>query len=362
MATAEKKIQEFANCLEFIDSNPKELPQIFCFVSQDSFEFEEILQYYRERLSKSGEPFETIVFTGENGEIDPFFSHAFTPDMFFPTKLLIIKSGVNFFKPFFNAAKKANELHNQFLHHLPQLSEKVYILIHYENWDMPSFLKKFFPIGYALVHSKNFYSNETRKHLEQLIRKMDLSLSSDAIDEFLHRIPPNMGSYLKSLQKLKLYLHKKKFEIEDVQDVLLGRTSINYQVLVTLFFQNRKVEFYKEFSKLSDIRSELGILLSKLLDRLNEIRIFRIFQFKYKGAIPEDELFMTLGMDSYSSGRKYHIKKELISDAKMLKDKSIELLYESLIDLNIRHKSRTDADLTMYLQQKWMRMFNLFEI
>jgi DNA polymerase III subunit delta len=359
----EKKNIEFSNFIEFRDSKPEVLPKILCFISQDSFEFEQVVDYYREQMKLMGEAFEGIVFTGESGEVDSFFSHVFTPDMFFPTKLLIIKSGIQFFKPFFSAAsKKPNDLFQNFTHQLPQFSDKVYIVFHYDNWEMPAGVKKLFNNELTVIHSKNFYSNQTRQNLERLLRQDELTMSTDAMDEFIYRVPANMGSYMKSIQKLRVYLNKKKFDLEDVQNILFSRTTINYNDIANLFFQNRRAEFFKEITKITDMRAELGIILIKLLDRLNELRIYRIFNKKFHGQIPEDELFQVLGMQAYSSGRKYHIKKELVSESRYLKDKTIEVLYNYLIDLNLKHKFNSDNDgLKLVVKQKFLNMFASLE-
>lgn len=359
----EKKTPDFSNFLEFRDSKQSTLPKILGFISQDSFEFEQVVEYYRESMKGMGEPFEGIVFTGESGEVDSFFSHVFTPDMFFPTKLLIIKAGTQFFKPFFSGtSKKPNDLYKNFVHQLPQFSDKVYIIFHYDHWEMPAGVKKLFDNNITIIHSKNFYSNQTRQNLERLLRIEDLQLSTPAMDEFLQRIPPNMGSYMKSIQKLRVYLNKKKFEVEDIQNVLLSRTTTNYQEISNLFFQNRRAEFFKEIGKITDLRAELGIILVKILERLNELRIYRIFHRKTHGKLPEDQLFETLGMTHYSSGRKFHILKELSNESRYLKDRSIEKLYDHLIDLNMKHKFNADNEgLKIYARQKFLNMFAVLE-
>lgn len=362
--TKEKKTAEFSNFLEFRDSKQESLPKILGFISQDSYEFEQVLEYYRESMKKLGEPFEGIVFTGEPGEIDAFFSHVFTPDMFFPTKLLIIKSGVQFFKPFLTGTgKKTNDLFNNFVHQLPQFSDKVYIVFHYDNWEMPAGIKKLFMNQLVVINSKNFYASQTRQNLERLLRQEDLQLTTDAMDEFLQRIPANMGSYMKSLQKLRIYLNKKKFDINDIRNVLLNRNTTNYLEISHYFYQNRRVEFFREIDKISDLRAELGIVLLKLLERLNELRTYRLFQKKFHGQIPDEELFTILGMQSYSSGRKYHIRKELSAESKYLKDKSIELLYTALVDLNKKHKFNSDSvKLRIYVRQRFLNMFSYLEL
>lgn len=361
----EKKISDYNNCLEFMESNSKELPKITCFVSTDSYEFETVLDFYRENLAKAGEPFETIVFTGEGGETEEFFSHAFTPDMFYPKKILIVKSGVQFFKPFFSTTtKKPNDLHHNFVHLMPQLSDKVYIVIHYDHWEIMAGVKKLFNNQMTLIVSRNFYPGDTKKNLDMLLRKLDLHLTDDAYDEFIHRIPPNMGSYIKSLQKLKTYLNKKKFEFEDIQNVLLSRTDTNYLAIGSLFFQNRRAEFFRELDKVQDIRAEMGLILSKLLDRLNEIRVYRTLHKRFKADLPDDLLFETLGMQAYKSGRKFHIRKELNMESRYLNDRTEELMYKALVDLNLRHKTRSgDADeLTLFLKNKFMQMFTYLEV
>jgi|JI8StandDraft_1071087.scaffolds.fasta_scaffold14529_5 DNA polymerase-3 subunit delta len=358
-----KKNQEYSNCLSFLEAKLSSPPQVLTFIAQDSFEFDILLDYYKEFLSKLQESFEVIVFTGEGGEMDLFFSHCFTPDMFYPTKLIVIKSGSAFFKPFISAqTKKPNDLYQNFTHHLPQLSEKVYILIHYDSWEIPASIKKIFGTLSSFVISKNFYPNETRKNLEVLMKKMEINLSTDAIDEFLHRIPPNMGSYMKSLTKLKSLLGKKKFEIEDIENILMGRSSLNYSNLVSYFFQNRKAEFFKEMRKFSDLRAELGILLSKLLDRLNELRIYRTIHRKNKSDLDESLLYEMLGVSHFSEGRKFHILKELKLESKYFKDKTMEDMYEILVNLNFRHKTNADTELLkIVIEQKFLKLFRLLE-
>jgi DNA polymerase-3 subunit delta len=364
MPATDKKGKEFGNSMEFMDSytDPKNLPRILCFVSQDTFEFELILDFYRDKLIELGESGEKLVFTGESGDLEQFFSHAFTPDMFFPNKVLIIKSGVSFFKPLISgSAKKPNDLYRNFLHQIPQLSDSVRIIIHYETWEIPTSIKKLFAPDLVTITSKNFYPNETKKNLENLLRKYDLELSESAQDEFLHRMNPSMGSYAKNLLKLKSYLNKKKFELEDIQDVLLGKTGVNYQVLVSFLFQNRRAEFFKEYSKITDLRAELGILMNRILARLNEIRIFRSFQKRFKGNLPEDKLFESLGMQSYSEKRRYHVIRELGSESKYFKDKTLETFYQALVDMNLRHKTQSDLSLDFYIQKKLYSLFTLFD-
>ncbi len=358
-----KKNQEYSNCLSFLDAKLSPPPQVLTFISQDSFEFDILLDYYKDALSKMQESFEVIVFTGEGGEIDSLFSHCFTPDMFYPTKLIVIKSGSAFFKPFISAqTKKPNDLYQNFTHHLPQLSEKVFILIHYDSWEIPANIKKLFGTLSLFVISKNFYPNETRKNLEILLKKMEISLSTDAMDEFLHRIPPNMGSYMKSLTKLKSLLGKKKFELEDIENILMGRSSLNYANLVTFFFQNRRAEFFKEMRKISDLRSELGILLSKLLDRLNELRIYRTIHKKNKSDLDESLLYEMLSVSHFSEGRKFHILKELKLESKYFKDKTMEDMYDILVNLNFRHKTNSDNDsLKILIEQNFLKLFRLLE-
>lgn len=360
----DKKIQEFPNCLSFLEAKKNSAPQVLLFAAQDSFEFDVLLDYYKEQLSKNQETFEIIVYTGEGGEMDSFFSHCFTPDMFYPTKLIVIKSGTTFFKAFLgNQNKKPNDLYANFQHHLPQLSDKVYILVHYDSWDLPANIKKLFGgIANAII-SKNFYPNETRKNLELLSKKYDIQLSPEAMDEFLHRIPPNMGSYMKSLNKLKTFLGKKKFELEDVENVLLGRSALNYNSLVTLFFQNRKAEFFKELKKLSDIRVEFGILISKLLERLNELRTFRVIHKKNKSDMDESLLYELLGVEHFSEGRKFHVLKELRAEAKYFNDKSMEEIYDILLNLNLRHKTNSNTEsLQLVIQNSFLKMFKLLQI
>lgn len=360
----EKKIQDYPNCLSFLEAKRDSAPQVLLFAAQDSFEFDVLLDYYKEQLSKNQETFEIIVFTGEGGEMDSFFSHCFTPDMFYPTKLIVIKSGTTFFKAFLgNQNKKPNDLYQNFLHHLPQLSDKVYVLVHYDTWDLPATIKKLFGNLANSIVSKNFYPNETRKNLEILSKKYDIHLSPEAMDEFLHRIPPNMGSYMKSLTKLKTFLGKKKFEVEDIENVLLGRSALNYSSLVTLYFQNRRAEFFKELKKLSDLRVELGILISKLLERLNELRTFRVIHKKNKSDMDESLLYELLGIEHFSEGRKFHVLKELRTEAKYFNDKTMEEIYEILLNLNLRHKTSSDLDvLHLLVQNSFLKMFKLLQI
>lgn len=360
----EKKTFEFSNFLEFREAfSSRPLPQITGYVSIDSYEFEEITEFYREWLRKEYLQFETIVFTGETGDLQTFFSQVFNPDMFYPTKLLIIRSGLSFFKPFIGTgSKKTNDLFKQFTDQFSFISDKTYILFHYDHWDIPQNLRKLFQNQLAVVLSKSFFANQTKQALEKILKYEDLSMSPEAMDEFLFRTPPYFGHYLKNIRKLRMFTNRKKFELSDIEQILITESKTNYQELANYFFQFRKQDFFREFSKITDINAELGTILAKILERLNELRIFKIYHRKFHGIIPQEELFLALGMGSYSQGRKYHIFQELSNQSKYLTDFAIMEIYNGLIDLNFKHKfSSHPESLKIYSKQKFLNLFSVLE-
>jgi len=359
----DKNSHDFKNFLDFRErfQNQAELPRIVGFVSNDSYEFELLAEFYRDYLRHKEEPFEGIVFTAEGNEVELFFSCLFTLDMFVPTKLVIVRSATAFFKPFL-VGNTANELYQNFLHHLPQKPDSIYLLFHYDHWEISSRLKNMFGSEISLIVSRNFYPNETKANLEKILQKEEISMTPEAIDEFLHRTPSNLGSYIRNVRKLRAYTGKKNIDLSDIEDVLFPRNHPKYIEIASIFFQLRRYEFFREIDKISNLRDELGILLSKLLERLNELRIFRIYQKKFPGAIPEEELFRALKIESYTSGRKYHIRKELATESRYLKDKSIEILYDTLIQLNVKHKFCSDEkQLRLFAKRQFLNLFSIME-
>jgi DNA polymerase-3 subunit delta len=244
-----KEITEFKNFPEFLAQYQakKSLPQVFIYVSTDSFEFDLITETYRNELTTSGEPLEVVVYVAETGDFEKLFSEMFNFSMFSSQKLLIIRSGADFFKSILTAGKK--EMYDSFRRNIPNLAEKVYVLLHYDSKDIPAKLSNLFDNRFALLKNRNFYADERRPALEGILKTEKVHLEDAARDEFIHRIQPNTGAYIKAIRKLKLMLNKKEFTLPDIEEVLFNRAEFNPFQLVDLLFSNNKHEFFREFSK-----------------------------------------------------------------------------------------------------------------
>ncbi|MCX8000851.1 MAG: DNA polymerase III subunit delta, partial [Leptospiraceae bacterium] len=209
-----KEVQEFKTVLEVLRLNTLEkLPRIFIYVSQESFEFDLIVDHYKQLYNKLTEPYEIVVYVAEEGEQESLFSELFNMSMFSSWKLIIIKFGNNFFKPILS--KGYEEYVKNFKRSLPHLDEKISLLIHYDKKEIPFGLSALFLDKFALLKSKVLYPNERLKELESILKTEKITFDVDASDEFIHRIPPYSGAYIKNVQKLKFLIPKKHYTKED---------------------------------------------------------------------------------------------------------------------------------------------------
>ncbi|MCE9499589.1 MAG: DNA polymerase III subunit delta [Leptospira sp.] len=331
-----KEIKEFRSSLEVTSKPGSVLSPVFICCSENSFEFDQIIDFYKKRLSEQGEPFEVVVFVSEPGDAEKLFSEIFNLSMFSSKKLIIIKSGSDFFKPLLTSAKK--EYFDNFKRSISGFQDNTFILIHYDAKDAPQKLYSMFNNKFSLLKSKNFYPDETRRKLEEILESEKISFDPAAIDEFIHKTPPNTGAYSRNIKKLQSYLGKKHYVIDDIKEILFNTNEYNPFNLADLVFKNNKHEFLKEFSKFRPESDSLLSLLTILLNRLDEIRKAKII-FKRLGDNDDSKFFEILGFTSYSEARKKFTKSRLKKETRWFNDKSIEFFYDFLIEMNIRIKS-----------------------
>lgn len=357
-----KEITEFKNFPEFISEYQakKNLPQVFIYVSLDSFEFDLITDTYRNELQNSGNPFEVVVYVAETGDLEKLFSEMFNMSMFSPQKLLIIRSGSDFFKSILTAGKK--ELYESFRRNMANLGEQVFVIIHYDAKDIPAKLSNLFDNRFGLLKNRNFYADERRPALEGILRTEKVQLEESAKDELIHRIPPNTGAYIKAIRKLKLMLNKKEFLLADIEEVLFNRSEFNPFQLVDLLFNNNKSEFFRELSKLKpgpESSFAFLSLLTALLNRVDEVRKAKILLKRFRDE-NDAEFFKYLGMASYSDGRKRFVKGRLRREAKLFSTQTLDFLYHLILTLNIRAKTNAVKDESnLYAIREFDKLFEM---
>lgn len=355
-----KEITEFKNFPEFLAQYQakKSLPQVFIYVSTDSFEFDLVTETYRNELTTSGEPLEVVVYVAESGDFEKLFSEMFNFSMFSSQKLLIIRSGADFFKSILTAGKK--EMYDSFRRNIPNLAEKVYVLLHYDSKDIPAKLSNLFDNRFALLKNRNFYADERRPALEGILKTEKVHLEDAARDEFIHRIQPNTGAYIKAIRKLKLMLNKKEFTLPDIEEVLFNRAEFNPFQLVDLLFSNNKHEFFREFSKFKPGPESTFVylsLLTALLNRADEVRKAKILLKRFRDE-NDAEFFKYLGMSSYSDGRKKFTKGRLRRETRLFTKPALDFLYALVLDLNIKAKSSSIKDEgNFYIMREFDKLF-----
>ncbi|MCB1189243.1 MAG: DNA polymerase III subunit delta [Leptospiraceae bacterium] len=361
MAAAAKNITEYKNYVDFIDKSKENLPGVFIYSSLDSFEFDLIVDHCKIILSQKGEKLEVVVYVSEPGDFENFFSEIFNLSIFSSQKLVIIKSGIDFFKSVLTAGKKG--IYDTFKKNIPSLSEKSYILIHYNtNSSPPEKLLSLFGNKCSLLKNRNYYPNERKAALEGILRNEKVTIDPSGIDEFIHRIHPNTGSYIKNIRKLKTFLNKKHFEHNDITEILFNAADFNPYQLVDSLFLNDRVEFFKEFSKLKptyDNAFQLLKALTVILVKVDEIRKFKLLT-KRSVDNNSDEFYSLLDMKSYSDKRKNFTKGRLRKEANYFADKVLEMLYDSLIQMNIKFKTgMSEKSKHYYFIQKMENIFLL---
>ncbi|XDD50258.1 DNA polymerase III subunit delta [Leptospira sp. WS92.C1] len=350
------KTKEYKNSIEFLSDFGKDLPQIVFVASKESYEFEILAEKYKEAIKKSGEAFEIVIFVSEPGDFERFQSEAFNLDMFSARKLFIIKSGLEFFKPISGGKGKNNEsLQKQF----SNFPDSIQLLVHYNHWEVPAKVLQIFGGKVNLVKTKNFYPNETRGGLLQACKEIGVQLEEDAMDQFLHKIPPSMGAYLQSLSKLKLYLGKKTFTKQDIEDVLLFSGELNSSGLVDFFMESDRIRFFKELSKFQKGKDSLLLFLTILKERIDQLRKYKIISRKYEASLSDDEIYEYLDIQSYSPARKNFVRNRLKKEASFFSDKIVSELYDFLIEINIRIKTGSEKEESEFYFSRRMENFFL---
>ncbi|EJO76460.1 putative DNA polymerase III, delta subunit [Leptospira interrogans serovar Hebdomadis str. R499] len=350
------KTKEYKNSIEFLNDWNQKLPQIVFVAAKESYEFEILAEKYKDSIRKTGESHEIVIFVSEPGDFERFQSEAFNLDIFSNRKLFIIKSGLEFFKPISTGKGKNNEsLQKQF----SNFPDSIQLLIHYNHWEVPNKVLQIFGGKANLIKTKNFYPNETRGGLLQACKEIGVQLDEDAIDEFLHKIPPSMGAYLQSLSKLKLYLSKKIFTKQDIEDVLLFSGEFNSSGLVDFFMESDRIRFFKELKKFQSGKDSLLLFFSILKEKIDQLRKYKIISKKYETSLSDEELHEFLGTQSYSPARKNFVRNRLKKEATFFSDKTIGELYDFLIDMNIRIKTNSEKEESLFYFKRRMEDFFL---
>ncbi|TGN20331.1 DNA polymerase III subunit delta [Leptospira idonii] len=357
-----KNGNELISLFQLFKNGGKNLPQIFTFVGEDSYEFEIAVDFYKEQLNQQGEPFEILVIVPEGGEQSKLFAELFTPDMFFPKKLIIVKHGASFFKSIIDpkATNENRDYQVGFKKNITSVSEKINLLVHYDAKDLPAGYTSLFQGNFSYYKPKVLYQSDISRALKEVLDQEHVQLEQDAWDEFVHRTPANVGAYLKGIRKLKQYLNKSKFGLEDINSILFNQNELNPSTLVDCLVQIRKAEFFKEFTKYADDNGDVLSFLTRLLYKLDEIRKFRIIRAKHNGEVPIPVMDEILKTGNFSDGRKNFMRKQLASDSKHFNEKSLNEFYELLIEMNIKYKSGLrDEEGRIYFIQKMMDAFRI---
>ncbi|MDV6234026.1 DNA polymerase III subunit delta [Leptospira ellisii] len=335
------KTKEYKNSIEFLSEFGKELPPVVFVAAKESYEFEILAERYKEAIRKTGEAFEIVVFVSEPGDFERFQSEAFNLDMFSARKLFIIKSGLDFFKPISGGKGKNSESIQKRFSDFP---ESLQLLVHYNHWEVPNKVLQIFGGKARLIKTKNFYPNETRAGLTQACKEIGVQLDEDAADEFIHKIPPSMGAYLQSLSKLKLYLNKKTFVRQDIEDVLLFNSELNSSSLVDFFMESDRIRFFKELGKFQTGKDSFLLFFTILKDRIDQLRKYKILSRKYEGSLSDEEFYEYLDIQSYSPARKNFVRNRLKRETSFFSDKVILELYDFMIDMNVRIKTGSEKE------------------
>jgi DNA polymerase-3 subunit delta len=360
-----KTATEISSLFQLFKIPEKSLPRVFVYSGEDSFEFEIAVDFFREKLDKLGEKLDIIVIVAEGGEQVKLFAELFTPDMFFPRKLIIIKNASAFFKPLLEskANSEFSDYVSGFKKNIVNISESITLLIHYDNRDLPSSFATLFQNHYSFYKPKVLYQNDIPKALKEVLDQEAVQLEDAARDEFIHRTPANVGSYIKGIRKLKQYLNKSKFTLADINSILFTQTEMNANTLVENLIQAKKTEFYKEFTKFSDDNGEILAFLTRLLYKLDEIRKIRVIRSKHNGEIPIPIMDDLLKTASFSEARKGFMRRQLTSDAKNFTEKALNQFYEILIEMNIKYKSGLrNEEGRVYFIQKTMELFRILHV
>ncbi|TGL65459.1 DNA polymerase III subunit delta [Leptospira jelokensis] len=364
METKKSQAREYNSLFQLFKTPVSQIPQFFAYAGEDSYEFELIVEHYREVLQKALGAFEVILIVPESGDQTKLFAELFTPDMFYPRKLIIIKNATALFKPILDtkAANEWKDYASGFRKNITSVSDEIFALIHYDGKDIPKSLSELFQGTLSHFKTKVFYPNDYPKIFKEVCDQEQVHFENNAMDEFIHRTPANVGAYIKSVKKLKQYLHRSKFTLEDVNSVLFSQNELNTNVLVESLVQKRKVDFFKEFTKFGDQNSEILNFLTRLTYKLDEIRKIKVIRARHNGEVPIPIMDDLLKTGSFSEARKNFVRRQLVSDSANFTDKILDLFYDQVIEMNIKFKSGLrDEEGKNYFIQKIMHLFALLQ-
>ncbi|EPG73670.1 putative DNA polymerase III, delta subunit [Leptospira fainei serovar Hurstbridge str. BUT 6] len=346
-STRESFSPSYENLLDFLHKAKggiEKLPQVLFVVSEDSYEFGLVSDLYREAFRKSGDAFEVVVFVSEPGDLEAFQNEAMNLDMFAARKLFVIKSGTDFFKPLLGKGKSKLGVKTQF----SSLPESVKVLVHYDHWDISKELISLFGQEAKYFKSGKIYPDKRRDAVLRACKEADVRLDDQAEEEFILRVNPSAGSYLKNLEKLRLYLGKKSFKLEDLKEVLFQSSEFSAPEILDFFFERDSLRFAKEFSKFKIGKDSLLLFLSLLKDHTDRLRKFKVISRHYENVLSEKEQSDLLEMQNYSPGRKSHMLRRLRKENSAFSDKDILELYEFITEINRKIKTGAEKEDTVY--------------
>ncbi|WP_207761414.1 DNA polymerase III subunit delta [Leptospira perolatii] len=344
---AVKESSGYGNLLDFLHKTKggiDELPNVLFVVAEDSYEFGIVSDLYREAFKKSGDSFEVVVFVSEPGDLESFQSEVKNMELFAARKLFLIKSGSVFFKPILSKGKSKLQKTPPFA----SLPDSVKILVHYDHWDVSKEVLALFDKDAKYFLSKKFFASDRKPALTQACKELEVKLEDEAEEEFILKVHPTSGSYIRNLERLKLFLGKKIYNVSDIREVLFQSSEFNATEILDYFFDRDAGRFFKEFSKFRVGKDSLLLFLNLFKDHLDKLRKFKVLNRFYDKVLSEKEQTEILGIQNYSPARKNRFYFLLKKQSNIFSDKDVDDLYSFLIDMNRRIKTGAEKSDTIY--------------
>lgn len=318
-----------------LDHMDLEEPPVIMISGTDSGTVDTVLERIKKRLHKEIGQFESIIFTGENGEEYRLQEELFNVPLFSPYRLVLIRQASEVFKPVLVSVNRQKNWKHQF----ERLPERTLILIQYDGAASKKISGIF---GKRLVHltTRDLYANQVVDAIRSVSHRIHLNLSDEALHMLAENIEPRQAVIEQKLTTLKELLGtqaNKIIQSEELREVLFpGQGCNSFSLVDGIFALNHQV-VQRELMRFNADTDNFFAIFKLMLYRVNEIRKAQI---GFKLGMQNKELIDFLGLGNRPPFVQKKILSRLSTEVPRFHLNMLDKIYELLIEIQKDFRSR----------------------
>ncbi len=354
------ELKDIASYQKSLDKLDLENPPVLMVSGTDPGAAERLTERLRGRLRKEVGQYETLIFSGEQGDDERFLEEIANVPLFSPYRLILIRQAEELFK----GALQSKAQQSAFEQAFSQAAARTLVFLVYEGSPPQKLVKILHGADKerdGLLHlvTRDLFSNQILDQIRHAAKRSQLNLSEEAVHLMREHLEPRAGVIERTLQRLNDMLSEQQranvIGVDEVREVLFPGQGANSFALVDALFALDQPTVQRELVRWNPNHDSFFSVLKLMLMRADEIRKARI---GIGMSMNDAELIDFLGLKS----RHPYVQKKVLSRVKMevntFTPQRLTDIYEFLIQ--IQHDFRSNVSVhrhNLIFQERISRVF-----